>query len=192
MKRRLVHRVEIRHIGRPVGWLALWASCLTMVACGVVQSVPTLVPTLTSAPMPPVTPSSLPTEAVPPPTPFASGFPTWRTAMLEDYQSFDFRNEMVGTVVQGDIYYVASSPLEGSPCFWANNDEQVGGRDLGSWPLTALTERPLPHDRLSGQCIPVIRGHVYVYGLSGDERLAVFRVVDTGLTSVTFDFILRE
>jgi hypothetical protein len=133
----------------------------------------------------------VPTVVRPTRTLFATNFPVWRSATLENNQSFDFRQETTGTPIQGDLYFVASDLLQGSACFWANNGTQVGGRDLGSWPLTALTERPLPRDRLSGLCIPVTRGHVYVYGLNGDERLAVFRVAETGESQVTFDYILR-
>lgn len=91
----------------------------------------------------------------------------------------------------GDLYYSAFSSAQGTACFWADNVDQEGGRDLGSWSLTELTERPLPRDRYSGLCIPVLQGHLYVYGMRGDERLAVFRVVDTGPDSVTFEYILR-
>ncbi len=172
-----------------MGCLALWACWLAPTGCGVAR--PTLAPTL-ALPTASTTPSSIPTVARPTPTPFATNFPAWRTATLQDGQSFDFRQETIGMPTEGDLYYSATKPLQGTACFWANNVQQVGGRDLGSWPLTALTERPLPRDRYSRQCLAVVRGHVYVYGMRGDERLAVFRVVDTGPTWVAFDYILRQ
>ena len=174
-----------------VDWLPLWTVWLALVGCQAPQPTLTLVPTL-ALPTPSPTPTSVPTVARPTFTPFATNFPTWRTATLQAGQSYDFRQETVGLPTEGDLYYSAFNPLQGSACFWANNAGQVGGRDLGSWPLTALTERPLPRERFSDRCIPVIRGHVYVYGMRGDERLAVFRVVDTGPSSVTFDYILRK
>lgn len=185
VKRQMAPRWKVAPLALGVAWLAL-------AACSGVRSLPTLVPTLTYAPTPSITPSPIPTAVRPTETPFAPGFPVSRTATLENNQSFDFRQESVGGPTEGDLYYVAFSPRQGSACFWANNGKQVGGRDLGSWPLTALTERPLPRDRYSGQCVPVIRRHVYVYGIIGDERLAVLRVVDTGPTWVTFEYILRQ
>jgi hypothetical protein len=176
---------------RLIGWLALWVGWLTLVGCGANRSSPTLAPTL-ALPTPSATPSTVPTAARPTPTPFATDFPTWRTATLQDGESFDFRQETTGLPTAGDLYYSASDPARGTACFWADNVEQVGGRDLGSQPLTALTERPLPRDRFSRQCLAVVRGHLYVYGMRGDERLAVLRVSDTGPTWVTFDYILRR
>jgi hypothetical protein len=195
MKRgsRLVASTERRHynVGWFTAWLVFWAGWLALTGCGTSAPAPTLIPTLI-LPTPSITPSPPPAVARPTPTPFATNFPTWRTATLQDRESFDFRQETSGLPTEGDLYYSAFSSRQGSACLWANNVEQVGGRDLGSWPLTALTERPLPRDRYSGQCIPVIRGHVYVYGIRGDERLAVFRVADTGPTSVTIQYILRK
>jgi len=174
-----------------MGWLALWVSWLTLVGCGLNQSPPTLAPTL-ALPTPSAPPPAVPTATRPTPTPFATDFPTWRTATLQDGESFDFRQETPGIPTAGDLYYSAFDPGRGTACFWSDNVEQVGGRDLGSQPLTALTERPLPRDRFSRQCLAVVRGHLYVYGMRGDERLAVFRVSDTGPTWVTFDYILRK
>jgi hypothetical protein len=122
----------------------------------------------------------------------APGFPTWRSITIRDGESFDFRQETTGFPTQGDLYYAGFDSLQGTACFWANNADQVGGRDVGSWPLTALTERPLPRERFSKQCLSVTRGHVYVYGLKGDERLAVLRVSETGLDWVTFEYVLRK
>jgi hypothetical protein len=171
--------------------LALAVDWLMLAGCGAAESTPTLVPTLV-LPTPSVTASLAPAAARPTPTLFATGFPTWRKVTLSDHESFDFRQETTGVITEGDLYYSAFSAQQGTACFWAENEEQVGGRDLGSWPLTALTDRPLPRDRYSRQCIPVIRGHVYVYGLRGDERLAVFRVADTGPDWVAIEYILRE
>jgi hypothetical protein len=175
----------------PVIWLAVWAGWLALTGCSVVQPVPTLVPTLALA-TPKTASSPVPTVASPTPTAFATSFATWRTATIQDHQSFDFRQETTGPLTGGDLYYSAFSSRQGTACFWADNMEQTGGRDLGSWSLTELTQRPLPRDRYSGQCIPVIQGHVYVYGMRGDERVAVFRVVDAGADSVTFEYILRK
>ena len=177
--------------GWRVGRLAFWVSWMLLAGCVVTQPLPTIVSTLAlSTPTPPSSP--VPTRVRPSPTPIATNFPAWRTVTLQSGQSFDFRQEKMGIPTAGDLYYSAFNPQQGSACFWANNASQVGGRDLGAWPLTALTERPLPRDRYSGRCIPVIRGHVYVYGIRRDERLAIFRVVDTQLDAVTFDYVLRR
>jgi hypothetical protein len=203
-KRRLAQGRE--RVGWWVGLFVCWLLVgLATTACSIIQPAPTLIPTLTYTPTPSLVPSSVSTTVLPvnspsptpaavrpTKTPFATNFPAWRTATIENHQSFDFRQETVGALTEGDLYYVASSSLQGSACFWANNGKQIGGRDLGSGPLTALTERPLPRDRYSDQCIPVIRGHVYVYEISGDERLAVLRVVDTGPSWVSFEYILRK
>jgi hypothetical protein len=184
----------IRTSGRAkqlVIWLVLVISLAALTGCDATQPAPTLVPTL-SLPTPTVTPSPVPTIADPTATAFATGFPTWRTTTIQDHQSYDFRQETAGALTEGDLYYSAFSPRQGTACFWGDNVAQVGGRDLGSWSLTELTEQPLPRDRYSGQCIAVVRGHVYVYGIRGDERLAVFRVVDTGPDWVTLEYILRE
>jgi hypothetical protein len=174
-----------------IGLIILWMGGLALAGCGSTQAAPTLIPTIalpTAAP----TPSALPALSRPSPTPFATNFPTWRSVTLMDRQSFDFRQETMGAPTEGDLYYSTFDAQQGTACFWANNTAQVGGRDLGAWSLTALTERPLPRERFSGQCVPVIRGHVYVYGIQGDERLAVFRVSDAGLEQVTLEFILRK
>ena len=135
------------------------------------------------------TPSPIPTTAIPPTeTPSV----VWRSRTLENLQSFDFRQETTGTITEGDLYYIASDSYQSSSCFWANNEEQVGGRDLGSWPESSLERDTLPRDRYSGQCIAVIGGHAYVYGLKDDTRLVVLRVVETGPTWVTLEYILRE
>jgi hypothetical protein len=172
-------------------WLLPWIICLASVGCQAAQPTLTLVPSL-ALPTPSHTLSPVSTITRPTATSFATNFPTWRTVTLQAGQSYDFRQETVGLPTAGDLYYSAFNPLQGSACFWANNAGQMGGRDLGSWPLTALTQRPLPRERFSGRCNPVIRGHVYVYGLRSDERLAVFRVVGTRSDSVTFDYILRK
>jgi hypothetical protein len=178
-----------RHVRRRL--IVFWIGWMTLTACGSAEPTPTLIPTL-ALPTPSSTPSFTPTAAHPTPTAFATNFPTWRTFKLEDHQSYDFRQETTGAPTEGDLYFSTFSSRQGTACFWADNVDQVGGRDLGSWPLTALTERPLPRDRYSGQCIPVIRGHVYVYGLKDDDRLAVFRVADTGPTWVTIEYIVRQ
>jgi hypothetical protein len=188
-----VHRIREIRWGTfwPVIWFTVWAGWLALEGCSAAEPPPTLVPTMV-LPSPTATPSPIPTVANPTPTAFATNFPTWRTATIPDHQSFDFRQEITGPLTGGDLYYSAFSARQGTACFWADNVEQVGGRDLGSWSLSELTERRLPSDRLSGQCIPAMRGHIYVYGLNGDKRLAVFRVVDKGSDSVTVEYILRE
>jgi hypothetical protein len=150
---------------------------------------PTLVPTLTHTPQPSATPTPIPATAIPP-TPTPQVF--WRSVTLQSLQSFDFRQETTGAITEGDLYYIASDSHQSSACFWANNEGQVGGRDLGSWPQSSLERDALPHDRYSGLCLAVIGGHAYVYGLQGDARLVVLRVVETGATWVTFEYILRE
>lgn len=180
-----------RKVVRFISWIALCLGWLALAGCRSTQPVSTVAPTL-ALPTAPPTPTRVPTAAEPTPTAFATNFPIWRTVTLQVGQSFDFRQEKVGLPTEGDLYYSATNPLQGTACFWANNATQIGGRDLGSWPLTALTERPLPRNRLSGRCIAVIQGHVYVYGMRGDERVAVFRVADTGLDSVTLEYILRK
>lgn len=190
MIRRLLQDRERWPGGWGLGWLALWVGWLALAGCSVIQApTPTLIPTLTHTPIPSATPSPLPSTVAPPTdTPFVA----WRTVTLESLQSFDFRQEKVGAPTEGDLYYVPFDPLEGDACFWANNGKQVGGRDLGSWSQTALLEQALPRDRYSAECLPVIGGRAYVYGLNGDERLAVLHVVSTELTSVTFEYILRK
>jgi hypothetical protein len=121
---------------RLMGWLVFWVSWLTLVGCGANRSSPTLAPTL-ALPTPSATPSAVPTATRPTPTSFATDFPTWRTATLQDGESFDFRQETPGIPTIGDLYYSAFDPARGTACFWADNVEQVGGRDLGSQPLTA-------------------------------------------------------
>ena len=175
----------------PVVWFAVWVGWLALEGCGATGPAPTLVPTVV-LPSPTATPSQTPTPANPTPTAFATNFPTWRSTTIPDFQSYDFRQETTGPLTQGDLYYSAYSARQGTACFWADNEEQVGRRDLGSWSLTELTERPLPRDRLSGQCLPVMQGHIYVFGMNGDKRLAVFRVADKGADSVTIEYILRE
>lgn len=177
--------------GWKVNRIAFWASWLLLAGCVVTQPIPTIIPTL-SLPTPSTTPFPIPTVVRPSPTFMATNFPTWRTVTLQAGQSFDFRQETTGIPTAGDLYYSPFNSRQGTACFWANNAAQVGGRDLGAWPLTALAARPLPRDRYSGQCMPVIRGHVYVYGIRGDERLVIFRVVDTGIDTVTLDYILRR
>jgi hypothetical protein len=174
-----------------MGRLTLWMSGLFLAGCVVTQPLPTIVSTVV-VPTPTPTSPPVPTRVRPSPTPIATNFPAWRRVTLQSGQSFDFRQETMGIPTAGDLYYSAFNPRQGTACFWANNASQVGGRDLGAWPLTALTEQPLPRDRYSSRCIPVIRGHVYVYGIRRDERLAIFRVVDTGLDAVTFDYALRR
>jgi hypothetical protein len=176
------------------GLLACWfVGALALTGCGAPRPTPTLVPTLTLPPTPALTPSPFPTLTPSTPTPIAPSFPAWRTVTLQSDQSFDFRQEKTGAFTEGDFYFVAFSPTQGTACFWANNAHQVGGRDLGPRPLSALVEYPsLPRDRFSRQCNAVMRGHMYVYGMRGDERLAVFRVADNGLDWVTFDFVLRR
>jgi hypothetical protein len=162
-----------------------------LVACQGVSSTPTLVPTAV-LPTRLATSSPSPTPSLPAPTPLAPGFPTWRSVTLQAGESFDFRQEKTGGPTEGDLYFSAFNSRQGTACFWANNTQQVGGRDLGTVPLTALDQRPLPRERFSGQCVPVISRHLYVYGIRGDERLAVFRVADKGLESVTLEYILRR
>ena len=177
-------------------YFPLWLACLLMTGCSIQPATPTLIPTLTHTPVPSATPLPTPTVVLPTlgqaqdqaNTPSIA----WRTATLENMQSFDFRQETVGPPTQGDLYFVAFSSHQISSCFWANNVQQVGGRDLGSWSMTALREQTLPRDRYSGECMPVIGGHAYVYGLSGDERLVVLRVVSTGSDSVIIEYILRK
>lgn len=173
-------------------WLVSWATGLAITACNAGRPVPTAIATLTSRPPASSTPAPAPTRVPPTETPYGANSIIWRTTTLESHQSFDFRQGKIGAVTAGDLYYIAVGPRQGTACFWANNGQQVGGRDLGFWPLLAQPERPLPRDRYSGQCIYVIRGHVYVYGLSEDERLVVLRVVDTGPSWVTFDYILHK
>ncbi len=169
-------------------YFPLWLACLLITGCSSQLPAPTLLPTLTHTPIPSPTPLPTPTVVIPTDTPSIA----WRTATLENLQSFDFRQETVGTPTQGDLYFIAFGSHQSSSCFWANNVQQVGGRDLGSWSQTALREQTLPRDRYSGECMPVIGGHAYVYGLSGDERLVVLRVVSTGSDSVTIEYILRK
>jgi hypothetical protein len=175
---------------RGIGFFIFCAACLLFAGCSS-QPAPTLMPTLV-LPTPEDTPSPVPVAVKPTPTPLATNFATWRSVRLEDHQSYDFRQEKMGALTEGDLYFSAFSPRQGTACFWADNVDQVGGRDLGSWPLTALTERPLPAERFSGQCIAVVRGHVYVFGMKNDERLAVFRVSDTGPSWVDIDYVLRK
>ena len=173
-----------------IGLFITCVGCVFFVGCSS-QSAPTLMPTL-ALPTPEDTLPPAPATVKPTPTPLATNFATWRSVRLEDHQSYDFRQEKMGALTEGDLYFSAFSPRQGTACFWADNVDQVGGRDLGSWPLTALTERPLPRERFSGQCIPVVRGHVYVFGMKNDERLAVFRVSDTGSSWVDIDYVLRK
>jgi hypothetical protein len=183
MKRSLLpHRVRWQIVAIILGvWLT---------GCSLIQApTPTLVPTLTSTPLPSATPSPIPATVVPP---TATPSVVWRSKTLETLQSFDFRQDTTGAITDGDLYFIASDSHQSSACFWANNGEQVGGRDLGSWPQTSLARDPLPQDRYSGECIAVIGGHAYVYGLRDDARLVVLRVVETGATWVTFEYILRE
>jgi hypothetical protein len=180
-KRHRVGQVFVRLlVAGVISWLAT--------ACEETGPEPTLVPTLAATAIPSATPSAV----VPTARPTSTLLAVLESVTLENYESYDFRREVVGALTQGDLYFVAASSRQGGACFWANNEPQVGGRDLGSWPLTALADQPLPRDRLSGQCIPVIQGHVYVYGLQGDRRIAVLRVTDTGTDSVTFDYLLLE
>ncbi len=161
-----------------------------LAGCSFIQPpTPTLVPTLAYTPLPSATPFPIPATVIPP---TATPLVVWRSKTLENLQSFDFRQKTTGAITAGDLYYIANDSYQSSACFWANNDDQIGGRDLGSWPQTSLARDPLPRDRYSGECIAVIGGHVYVYGLSGDARLVVLRVVEMGATWVTFEYILRE
>ena len=171
-------------------WVIVCLGWLLLIGCSM-EPAATLVPTL-ALPAASIAPSPDATEAPATPTPFATNFPSWRSVTLQGGQSYDFRQETTGLPSEGDLYYSAFSSKEGTACFWANNADQVGGRDLGSWSLTALTQRPLPRERLSKQCLPVLRGHVYVFGIQGDERLVVFRVAETASDAVTLDYILRE
>jgi hypothetical protein len=173
-----------------IGLFIVCAGCFVFTGCSS-QPTPTLLPTL-AMPTAADTPQPAPASVKPTPTPLATNFATWRSVRLQDHQSYDFRQEKMGALTEGDLYYSPFSSRQGTACFWADNVDQVGGRDLGAWPLTALTERPLPRDRFSGQCIPVVRSHVYVFGMRGDERLAVFRVSDTGPDWVDIDYVLRE
>ena len=129
-----------------VGRLAFWVSWLLLTGCVVTQPMPTIISTL-SLPTPTPPSSPVPTRIRPSPTPIATNFPAWRRVTLQSGQSFDFRQEKMGIPTAGDLYYSAFNPQQGTACFWANNASQVGGRDLGAWPLSALTERPLPRDR---------------------------------------------
>jgi hypothetical protein len=187
MKRRLA---QAKRTWQLLGWLLLGMGWLALAGCDTIQSpTATLIPTLTPMPLPSATSVPLPTTAIPPTkTPLV----VWHSATLENLQGFDFHQTVVGALTAGDLYYVAQDSLQGGACFWANNGKQVGGRDLGSWPETALAQDPLPRDRYSSECIPIIGGHAYVFGLDGDERLAVLRIVDTGPNWVTFEYILRE
>jgi hypothetical protein len=172
-------------------WVIVCVGWLLLIGCGSIEPAATLVPTL-ALPVASMPPSPASTEVPATPTSFATDFPSWRTATLQDGQSYDFRQEITGLPTEGDMYYSAFSAKQGTACFWANNPDQVGGRDLGAWRLTALPQRPLPRERLSKQCLPIVRGHVYVYGIQDDERLAVFRVADTTPDAVTLDYILRQ
>ncbi len=185
----MMKRLSFSHRGH---WqtFAIILGAVWLTGCSLIQPpTPTLIPTLTCTPVPSATPTPVPATVIPP---TATPLVVWRSKTLENLQSFDFRQETTGILTEGDLYYIARDSHQSSSCFWANNGEQVGGRDLGSWPQTALAKDPLPRDRYSGQCIAVIGGHAYVYGLSGDTRLVVLRVVETGLTWVTFEYILRE
>jgi hypothetical protein len=193
MKTRVSGGIYQSHQRQPQAglWLLLCIVGWILVACQSVSSAPTLIPTV-ALPTPLTTPSPWPTPSPPAPTPLAPGFPTWRHVTLQGGESFDFRQEKTGGPTEGDLYFSAFNASQGTACFWANNAQQIGGRDLGSVPLTALDQRPLPRERFSGQCVPVISRHLYVYGIQGDERLAVFRVADKGLESVTLEYILRR
>lgn len=173
--------------------ILLGAVLLCAVACrsGGNEPTPTLVatlqtnPTLALTPPPPTAPA---TDASPTPTIFT---PLWRTVTLSHTQSFDFDQKRLGQISGGDLYYIAHDARQGAACFWANNTGQIGGRDLGSYPADKLETLPLPTDRYSDQCIAIARGHVYVYAMQGDERLAVFRVAASGPNTVTLQYLIR-
>lgn len=174
----------------------LGAVLLCVAACGSDSSepTPTLVPTLGTVP----TATVLQTPP-PPPTPAAHASPTptifiplWRTVTLSHTQSFDFDQKRIGQITGGDLYYLAQDTQQGGACFWANNTDQIGGRDLGFHQADELETLPLPRDRYSNQCLLITRGHVYVYAMKGDARLAVFRVAANGPNTVTLQYLIKS
>lgn len=110
-----------------------------------------------------------------------------RVITLENQDSYDFSEQIRGTLSGGDFYL---TDLQ----FYANNFGQQGVMDLGNLGAMALERAAIPAQGYTRFGVPAVNGHTYVAlaGQGEDGYYIVFRIRGISGTSVTIEALYKK